>query len=117
MPIPPALQFEVSALRSAGCLTDGDDLAPMAGIGPEPVRDGGAPIPPTALHAGVVTSTADEALALGFFEARGVRARSVGAPGLGRRIYLGPFATQGALDGARDLAARAGFAAPYPAVF
>jgi hypothetical protein len=117
MPIPPALQLEVSALRSAGCLTDAADLAPMAGIGPEPVRDGGATIPPTALHAGVVTSTVDEALALGFFDARGARARSIGSAGLGRRIYLGPFATQGALEGARDLAVRAGFAAPYPAVF
>ena len=33
----------------------------------------------------------------------GLPARSVGSAPLGRRIYLGPFATQGALDGARDL--------------
>ena len=44
-------------------------------------------------------------------------ARSVGSPALGRRIYLGPFGTLGALDGARELALRAGFASPYPARF
>jgi hypothetical protein len=79
-----------------------------------PVTDSGPAIPPTSIHAGVVTSTADEANALAFFNAHGARARSIGAAGLGRRIYLGPFATQGALDQARDLAVAAGFAAPYP---
>ena len=58
---------------------------------------------------------ADEANAIAFFNAHGARARSIGAAGLGRRIYLGPFATQGALDQARDLAVAAGFTAPYPA--
>jgi hypothetical protein len=60
---------------------------------------------------------ADDGNALAFFEANGVPARSVGSSALGRRIYLGPFATQGALDGARELALRAGFAYPYPARF
>ena len=67
------------------------------------------------MHAGVVTSMEDEAAALAFFAATGRRARSIGAAGLGRRIYLGPFATEGALDGATALARAAGFAAPYPA--
>ena len=112
MPIPPRLQRPVQELRAAGCLTPSDalDLAVAA----PPVADGGAAIAPTALHAGVVTTMADDAAAQGFFEAHGAPARSIGAPGLGRRIYLGPFATEGALAGAAALARPAGFVAPYP---
>jgi hypothetical protein len=59
----------------------------------------------------------DEARVRAFFEARGVRARSVGDPMLGRRIYIGPFATQGGLESAAALARSIGFIAPYPAYF
>jgi hypothetical protein len=115
MAIPPVLQLPVQRLNQAGCLTLTAELARMATLAAPPVTDGGAAIPPTSLHAGVVTNSADDAAAIAFFAAHGVNARSIGAPGLGRRIYLGPFQTQGALDGARDLAVRAGFASPYPA--
>jgi hypothetical protein len=118
MSIPPALQFPVARIQSLGCLTFTDALAPMATAERPPVADSGPAIPPTSIHAGVVTNMADEAEALAFFNAHlntpGARARSIGAAGLGRRIYLGPFATEGALDQARDLAVAAGFAAPYP---
>jgi len=114
MAIPPALQMPVAGIQSLGCLTFSDDLAPMATATRPPVASGGPAIPPTSIHAGVVTNMADEANVLAFFEAHGAGARSIGAAGLGRRIYLGPFATQGALDQARDLAVAAGFAAPYP---
>jgi len=50
-----------------------------------------------------------------FFQRQGVRVRSVGRAGLGRRIYIGPFATEGALESARQLAISAGFTSPYPA--
>ncbi len=115
MAIPPALQIPVGRIQSLGCLTFSDDLAPMATVAAPPVTDSGPAIPPTSIHAGVVTNMADEANAIAFFNAHGARARSIGAAGLGRRIYLGPFATQGALDQARDLAVAAGFSAPYPA--
>ena len=99
MPIPSALQRPVGDLQQAGCLTLSDELdLAVAGA---PVTDGGAAIDPVGLHAGVVTSMEDEAAARAFFSERGVPARSIGAPGLGRRIYLGPFATEGALDGDR----------------
>lgn len=114
MAIPPDLQIPVARIQSLGCLTMSDDLAPMATATRPPIADGGAPIPPTSIHAGVVTNMADEADAMAFFDAHGARARSIGAAGLGRRIYLGPFATAGALDQARDLAVAAGFASPYP---
>ncbi len=114
MSIPPALQVPVGRIQSLGCLTLSDELAPMATATRPPIADSGAAIQPTSIHAGVVTNMADEANALAFFNRHGARARSIGAPGLGRRIYLGPFATQGALDQARDLAVAAGFSAPYP---
>jgi hypothetical protein len=114
MAIPPALQWPVQRLQGAGCMTMTADLAPMATVSRPPVAAGGPAIAPTSLHAGVVTNMADEANAVAFFQAHGVAVRTVGAAGLGRRIYLGPFATQGALDQARDLAVAAGFASPYP---
>jgi hypothetical protein len=115
MVIPRDLQPPVQDLQEAGCLTlsAGLDFSVTA----PPVVDGGAAITPTGVHAGIVTNMGDEAAALAFFAAQGIEARSIGAAGLGRRIYLGPFATQGALDGAMALARAAGFASPYPADF
>ena len=81
-----------------------------------PVVDGGPAIADPILHAGVVTNMADEA-GTRLLRGTGRPARSVGSAALGRRIYLGPFATQGALDGATALARAAGFASPYPATF
>ena len=93
------------------------DLAGMEEIPVQPIADDGTVINPIAVHAGVVTSTADEVRAITFFQARGVQVRTVGAAGLGRRIYLGPFATAGAQNGAMDAARSAGFAHPYTARF
>lgn len=115
MAIPQQLQLPAQRLRSADCITMSDDLAPMStagGLAPTPA---GAAIPPTRLHAGVVTNMADDATSLAFFAANGVPARSVGSAALGRRIYLGPFGTQGSLEAAQDLAVRAGFRFPYAA--
>lgn len=117
MPIPPALQWPVAMIQQGHCLTSSADLAGMATAGGAPIRDSGPAIAPISLHAGIVTNSADEAAAVAFFRENGAAVRTVGAAGLGRRIYLGPFATQGALDSARDLAVRAGFASPYPARF
>ena len=49
------------------------------------------------------------------FRGLGYRSRGVGAEGLGRRLYLGPFTSQAALDQALALAREAGFIAPYAA--
>jgi hypothetical protein len=77
----------------------------------------GPAIAPISLHAGIVTNSADDAKALAFFQAQGLPARSVGAALLGRRIYVGPFTSEGELAAARALALQAGFAYPYPARF
>lgn len=115
MGIPPALQRQVQNLRTGDCLTLTEELTLT--VAAPAVTNRGAAIPPAGLHAGVVTNSADETAAIAFFEAHGVRARSVGAAGLGRRIYLGPFTTEGALSEAATLARAAGFAAVYPADF
>jgi hypothetical protein len=115
--IPPELELQQIWLRQAGCITMNDALAGMESLPLVPVTDSGPAIAPISLHAGVVTSDATDAQVRAFFEARGVRARSIGEAGMGRRIYLGPFATQGALEGARDLALAAGFVGPYTARF
>ena len=108
-------------LRMGNCLTFTDQLAPLATLGPEAGAraraNAGPSIPPTSVHVGSVTSMADEARVIDFFAAQGLRARGLGAPYLGRRIYVGPFATAGALEGAMGLARDAGFAYPYPANF
>ena len=114
---PPLVEAQAQRLRVAGCITMTRDLQGMESLPATRLADAGPPIPPVSLHAGVVTSMADDARARAFFEARGVPVRTVGSAPLGRRVYLGPFATQGGLDQARDLALRAGFAAPYPARF
>ncbi|WP_424928043.1 SPOR domain-containing protein [Amaricoccus tamworthensis] len=117
MTVQPELAFEANRLRQAGCLTNADDLAGAASL-PDPAPVSGAtPISPISVHAGVVTDMAVDDQAKQFFIDRGIRARSVGAAGLGRRIYLGPFDTREELDQAMDLARQAGFVAPYPARF
>ena len=115
MPIPPDLQPPVQDLQAAGCLTLSDEFD--FAVAAPPVADGGVAITPTRVHAGVVTNMEDEAAALAFFEAQGIEAGSIGAAGLGRRIYIGPFATEGARDGAMAVAQAAGFGSPYPADF
>ena len=79
-----------------------------------PVSNSGAAVPPTTIHVGVVTTSEDDARAIRYFEARGLRAFSIGKPGLGRRVYVGPLGTAGALEGVRQAALEAGFAYPYP---
>ena len=115
--IPPGLNLPISLLRQNGCIAVTADLVGMESLPVVPITDGGAAIAPISLHAGVVTSTEDDARSRAFFAARGVQARSVGVAGLGRRIYLGPFRTDGALNAARELAVSAGFAYPYTVQF
>lgn len=109
------------ALRANGCLTTSADLdglpALAARLQPFAIADSGPAIPPTPVHLGVVTGIADEALVTRAFRGLGYRSRGVGAEGLGRRLYIGVFTTQGALDQALAVAREAGFVAPYAARF
>ncbi|MBB5223614.1 hypothetical protein HNP73_003568 [Amaricoccus macauensis] len=115
--IRPELQRITSAIRQYGCISLSRELnfdaAPTAPI----VESGPRLVPPVRIHAGAVTSMSDDAAARAFFESHGLRATSIGSAALGRRIYVGPFATRGALDAALALARSAGFTHAYPARF
>ncbi len=113
----PPVEAAAQRLREAGCITFSDQIAGMATVTPLPPSPPGPAIAPMGVHAGVVTNMGDDAAARAFFESHGIRARSIGSAPLGRRIYLGPFATQGGLDDAIALALKAGFGSPYPANF
>lgn len=120
--VPTAVDRAGQRLRAQGCLTSADDLAATFLMSSQELRaslvgESGAPIEPISLHAGIVQGITSEVVVRQFFGGLGVRVRSQGAPGLGRRIYLGPFATEGGYAEATELALKAGFVAPYPARF
>jgi hypothetical protein len=108
-------------LRARDCVTHLDDLVALTRLRESlegaVVGESGAPIRPIALQVGIVGGIFDEVQARDFFGRLGYRVRSQGAPGLGRRIYLGPFATEGGMAEAAEIARRAGFVAPYPRRF
>ena len=87
----------------------------FAKLAPHVVTNSGAAIPATAVHVGIVTGIYDEGRVTQFFRGLGYRSRGVGAFGLGRRIYIGPFTSQGAVDEAIGIAREAGFISPYAA--
>jgi hypothetical protein len=105
----------------AGCITRDLDMIRLNRLTDEmagaTVVESGAAIRPIALQVGIVGGITSEVQARTFFSGLGLRVRSQGAPGLGRRIYLGPFQTAGGLASAAALAERAGFIAPYPRRF
>jgi hypothetical protein len=107
------------ALISNDCLTRASDLdglpALAARLEPYAIADSGKEIRPVPVHLGIVTGISDEAFVTRYFRGLGYRSRGVGAEGLGRRIYIGPFSTQGAADQALAVAREAGFIAPYVA--
>ncbi len=114
----PALGKQNIRLISAGCVTNTDDLDGLEQLGAKlgfrkPV-DSGAAIKPTAIHVGVLTSLTDVSRATVFFRNLGYKTRTIGAEGLGRRLYIGPVASEGAMRDAMDIARQAGFIAPYP---
>ena len=106
-------------LRSNGCLTSSADLDGLEALAqrlaPFAIVAGGSTIRPTPVHVGIITSGFDEPRVTRFFRGLGYGSRGIGAEGLGRRIYIGPFTTEGALAQALALAREAGFVAPYAA--
>lgn len=113
----PVIQRSIAFLRSGDCLTMNAELDGMAALGEslqpfEPVR-GETAIRQVALHAGIVTSTSAETGTVAFFEGLGYSVRTVGAPQLGRRVFVGPFTTQETLDQALGVARDAGFESAY----
>ncbi len=116
-----AIDRSVQRLRQGDCLTGWDEIARVQLLGEElrgTLRgESGAPIKPTTLQVGIVLGINSEIQARQFFANLGYRVRSQGAPFVGRRIYIGPFTTEGGLAEAVEVALRAGFVVPYPRRF
>lgn len=116
---PGALSKAVGAVRRQGCLTSGDDLGDLAALAarlsPYAIDNSGAAIRPTTVQIGIVTGISDEARVTAFVRALGYRSRGVGAEGLGRRLFIGPFTTESAVAQAIATAREAGFIAPVVA--
>jgi hypothetical protein len=111
---PDLRQMQLARIRQAGCLTFSRDLAGLdAAAAAAPGR---AAVPAAgwsgAVQAGVVTNMADDARALAFFEGIGYRARSVGWPGLGRRILV-EARTPAEAQEIIAVARQGGFVGPY----
>ena len=68
---------------------------------------------PAAVQVGVVTNYQDAGRAIAFFNRLGYRARSVGSPRLGTRVYV-EARTLGDIETIVGLAQEAGFVGPYP---
>jgi hypothetical protein len=104
-------------LITRGCITRQQDLAGLEQtaerLQPHRITDSGAPTRATAVHAGIVDGFASQARVSAFFSQLGYRNRSRGAPGVGRRIYIGPFYSEGAIEEAIAVARQAGFISPY----
>ena len=79
-----------------------------SGSPPSPSPTAAPAIRPTTVELGIVTGIYDEGRVTVFFRGLGYRSRGVGAPTLGRRLFIGPFTSQGALDQALDGGAAGG---------
>jgi hypothetical protein len=117
-PVPPAdLERVTQRLVTGGCQTWTRDLDGMeayaATLQGFRIADGPTPIRPTLVHLGVLTSIADEVRVTIVFRGLGYNSRGIGAMGLGRRIYVGPFRSQEAVEQALGVALEAGFRTPY----
>lgn len=113
----PRLMHLGQRLQTVGCFTTPTELADLDALVQPPPAEPGSRILPSSLHAGVVISMGDDARVRTFFARMGVRVRTVGSAPLGRRVYLGPFDSAGAVEDALGLALGAGFASPYLAEF
>ena len=119
----PLLRADVSraaqALIRGDCLTRTADIADLPALAqrlaPFAIVDSGPAISPATVELGIVTGFMDEYAVTAFFRGLGYRSRGVGAQTLGRRMFIGPFTSQGALDQALEVARQAGFIAPHVA--
>ena len=122
LPLPggPAFDFrqmQIARIQQARCLTFTRNLVGLEAKAGQ-VADREAPSGPVlsrpaAVQVGVVTNDQDAGRAIAFFNRFGYRARSVGSPGLGARVYV-EARTLGEIETIVGLAREAGFIGPYP---
>jgi hypothetical protein len=113
--VPSAIEPIAGRLRTYDCLSSPDRAGMAAALAdPSLPRGDGVRRPSGALIAvGAVTGTRADFHTLDYFEALGWPAYSLGTPGVGRRIYVGPVASEAGVAAVMEAAARAGFRYPY----
>lgn len=116
-------QMQLAKIRQHGCLTFHRQLVGLEGAVASTAAEPRLPAPqgprlaaPVAVHVGVVTSDADAARAVAFFEGLGYRARSVGTSRLGTRVYV-EARTAADIERILATAREAGFVGPYVSRF
>lgn len=116
--LPAPVSRPARLLIEEGCRTSSADLDGLPELAVKlkghRIVDSGPAIPPTVVHLGIVTGIEDERAVTQVFRGLGYQSRGIGAPTLGRRLYIGTFTSQGALDDAMSIARQAGFVAPMP---
>lgn len=122
LPVPggPAFDFrqmQIARIQQARCLTFTRNLV---GIEAKGGQTSGREPPSgpvlsraVAVQVGVVTNVDDAGRAIAYFNRLGYRARSVGSPRLGTRVYA-EARTLGDIQTIVGLAQEAGFIGPYP---
>ena len=110
-------QMQIARIQQARCLTFTRSLVGLETTGDaaasHKVHAGPVLNRPVAVQVGVVTNDDDVGRAIAFFNRLGYRARSVGAPRLGTRVYV-EARTLGDIERIVGLAEEAGFVGPYP---
>lgn len=120
VPVGPAFDFrqmQIARIQQARCLTFTRNLVDLEGKAGQ-AADREAPSGPVlsraaAVQVGVVTNYQDVVRAIAYFNRLGYRARSVGSPGLGARVYV-EARTLGEIQTIVGVAQEAGFIGPYP---
>ena len=110
-------QMQIARIQQARCLTFTRNLVGLEANGSQAARGKAQSGPvltrPAAVQAGVVTNDEDARRAIAFFNGLGYRARSVGSPRLGTRVYV-EARTLGDIRSIVVLAQEVGFIGPYP---
>jgi hypothetical protein len=116
MAVPSAVQPIAGRLRSGDCINYSVDRQGMAAALADPglPRGSGARAGGGALvSVGAVAGTRADFHTLDYFEALGYHAYSLGVAGVGRRVYVGPLASEAGVAAVMEAARRAGFQHPY----
>lgn len=111
---PLAREIAEAGLKRLECYSEPGDLSAAAAGSARFAGDGiGTLARPEYLHAGLYRGRGEANRVSAYFKELGYRVRNVGAPGLGRRIFVGPLESVEARRGAEALARAAGLKTSY----